>query len=496
MVGSGLESMRVTEIIEGLAVERLSETDPQVTGITFDSRQVQPGDLFVALTGQLFDGRAFIPDAVERGAVAVLASGAPPAGFQGLWLTAADPRRLMGPLAARIYDHPERQLLIAGVTGTNGKTTLVHLLASILDAADIPSGCMGTLGYRFQDQVYEGVRTTPESADLYRIFRQMRDAGAEAVCMEVSSHGLEQGRVEGLGFDLAVFTNLSRDHFDFHDGFEDYFSAKRKLFEKLEPDGWAVVNLDDPYGSRMAAGLPQVITFGKDGDVRVLQSELDSKGIRAELATPRGSLSIRSPLLGSYNLDNLLAAVAGGEALGLPVEALVEGIATRPPLSGRMEPIDCGQPFPALIDYAHTDAALEAALRSLKEFSGRKVLLVFGCGGDRDTGKRILMGRVAGELADFSIITSDNPRREDPLAIIAAVEEGIKQSGGSNYRILPDRREAIRKAVAQVGADWAILLAGKGHEEWQIVGDQQLPFSDRQEMRRALEERVGSRATG
>ena len=483
--------MRLAEVIDGMAVQKSSEGNPEVTGITFNSRQVKPGDLFVALTGQRFDGRAFVNDALERGAVAVLAAGGPPANFDGLWLATAEPRWLMALIAARIYGHPERELLIAGVTGTNGKSTLVHLLSSILSAAGIPSGCMGTLGYKFQDRSYPGERTTPESADLYRTFAEMRAAGAEAVSMEVSSHGLEQGRVEGLSFDLAVFTNLSRDHFDFHHGFEDYFSAKRKLFEKLKPQGWAVANLDDPSGRRMIAGLPQVVTFGKEGDVRVLEAELDSEGIRADLATPRGTLSIRSPLLGSYNLENLLAAVAGGEALDLPREALVQGIADRPPLSGRMEPIDCGQPFPVLLDYAHTDAALEAALRSLKEFSKRKILLVFGCGGDRDTGKRVLMGRVAGELADFSIITSDNPRREDPLAIIASIEEGIKESGSSDYRILPDRREAIRKAVGQAEADWAILLAGKGHEEVQIQGDQELPFSDRQEMRRALEKRFG-----
>ncbi len=488
--------MRVGEIIEGMDVRRSSEADPEVSGITFNSRQVQRGDLFVALAGQEFDGRLFVPDAVERGAVAVLASGDPPPDFSGLWLTTAEPRWLMGPIAARIYGHPERDLLIAGVTGTNGKSTLVHVLESILNAADIPSGCMGTLGYRFQEQVYPGERTTPESADLYRTLRMMRDAGAEAVCMEVSSHGLEQARVEGLSFDLGIFTNLSRDHFDFHHGFEDYFTAKRKLFERLKPEGWAAVNLDDPYGKRMADGLQQVVTFGKDGDVRVVRAELDSEGIRADLATPRGALSIRSPLLGSYNLENLLAAVAGSEALGLPVEALVQGIADRSPLPGRMESIECGQPFPVLLDYAHTDAALEAALRSLREFSGRKILLVFGCGGDRDTGKRLLMGKVAGELADFSIITSDNPRREDPLAIIASIEEGLKESGTRNYRILPDRREAIRKAVGQAEEEWAILLAGKGHEEVQILGDQELPFSDRKEMRRALEERFGSRATG
>ena len=290
--------MRLAEVIDGMAVQKSSEGNPEVTGITFNSRQVKPGDLFVALTGQRFDGRAFVNDALERGAVAVLAAGGPPANFDGLWLATAEPRWLMALIAARIYGHPERELLIAGVTGTNGKSTLVHLLSSILSAAGIPSGCMGTLGYDFLDRSYPGERTTPESADLYRTFAEMRAAGAEAVSMEVSSHGLEQGRVEGLSFDLAVFTNLSRDHFDFHHGFEDYFSAKRKLFEKLKPQGWAVANLDDPYGRRMIAGLPQVVTFGKEGDVRVLEAELDSEGIRADLATPRGTLSIRSPLLG------------------------------------------------------------------------------------------------------------------------------------------------------------------------------------------------------
>ena len=488
--------MKLSDIIDGLEIQRSSDIDPEVTGITFDSRQVKPRDIFVALAGQRFDGRAFVPEAIGRGAVAVLAAGSAPPDFEGLWLTAAEPRRSMGPMAARIFDHPEEEMLLVGVTGTNGKSTLVHLLASILSAAERPSGCMGTLGYRFEDETYDGERTTPESADLFRTLRRMRDAGAQAVCMEVSSHGLEQGRVEGLSFDLAVFTNLSRDHFDFHHGFEDYFSAKRKLFERLKPDGWAVINLDDPYGSRMAEGLQQVVTFGQQGDVRVVEAELDSEGIRAELATPRGGLRIRSSLLGSYNLDNLLAAVAGGEAMGLPVEAIVQGIADRGPLSGRMEPIDCGQGFPVLLDYAHTDAALAAALRSLRAFTGHKILLVFGCGGDRDTGKRVLMGRVAGELADLSIITSDNPRREDPLAIIASIEEGVQQSGSRDYRILPDRREAIRRAVGQAGEGWAVLVAGKGHEEYQILGDQELPFSDREEVRRALEERVGSRAIG
>ena len=336
---------------------------------------------------------------------------------------------------------------------------------------------------------------TPEATDLFRTLRRMRDAGARAVAMEVSSHALELGRVRGLGFDLALFTNLSRDHFDFHAGFEAYYEAKRSLFAQLRESGVAVVNVGDPYGRRLAAELSRVVTYGPGGDVSCEDAELDRHGIRARLATPRGPLRITSRLLGSYNLENLMAAAAAGEALGLPHATIAEGLAARGPLPGRMEPVDAGQPFPALVDFAHTDAALEAAIRSLRELSGDRVIVVFGCGGDRDPGKRALMGRVAGELADLAIATSDNPRGEDPMAILSAVEEGLRQSGNRDYRLLPDRREAIRQAVAKAGPGWAVLVAGKGHEEVQIVGDRRLPFSDRAELRQALEERFGAGTT-
>jgi UDP-N-acetylmuramoyl-L-alanyl-D-glutamate--2,6-diaminopimelate ligase len=381
---------------------------------------------------------------------------------------------------------------MVGVTGTNGKSTVSLLLLEILEAAGQSTGFIGTLGYRFRERRFRGLRTTPEAPDLYRTLRQMRDAAATAVTAEISSHALANGRVEGVAFDLAVFTNLTRDHFDFHDGFEDYFAAKRRLFEQLKPGGRAAVNVDDPYGRRLAQELPDALTFGRAGQVRAGEIELDMAGLRGSIDTPRGCIEFASPLLGGYNLQNVLAAVAGAEALELPQEAVVAGLAARGPVPGRMESIDCGQPFPVVVDFAHTDAALEAALRSLKQYSERKVLLVFGCGGDRDPGKRGLMGKVAGELADLAIITSDNPRREDPLAIIAAVEEGMKESGNPNYRIVPDRREAIRRAISRAGPSWAVLVAGKAHEEVQIVGDQELPFSDREEVVQALEECLGA----
>jgi UDP-N-acetylmuramoyl-L-alanyl-D-glutamate--2,6-diaminopimelate ligase len=370
------------------------------------------------------------------------------------------------------------------------------LLADFLEVAGFPTGSLGTLGYRFGDRLFGGDRTTPEATDFFHLLRQMHDEGATAICAEISSHALAQGRVEGGLFDLAVFTNLTRDHFDYHRDFESYFESKRRLFGQLKPEGRAVVNIDDPYGRRLADEIPDALTFGQAGDVRVAEAQLDLEGIRCRLVTPRGELDLVSPLLGDYNLNNLLAAVAGAEALELPHPAVKSGAAARQPLPGRMEAVDCGQEFPVVIDYAHTDAALEAAVRSLKSFTGRKIILVFGCGGDRDPGKRTLMGRVAGDLAELSIITSDNPRSEDPLAIIAEVEKGLQQADDPSYRILPDRRDAIRRAVAQAGPEWAVLIAGKGHEEVQIIGDEELPFSDLEEVEQALEEHVGAGKSG
>ena len=487
--------MKVSEVIAGLAVEKLSDEDPQVSGITQDSRFVQDGYLFVALVGQTFDGRAFIPDALEQGAVGVMSSGPPPPGFDRVWLSAKEPRWLIGPMAGRIHGHPDREMLMIGITGTNGKSTVSYLLVGILEAAGYPTGTIGSLGHQFGGEILGTDRTTPEASHLNRLLAQMRDSGARAISAEISSQGLSLGRVEGLSFDLGVFTNLTRDHFDFHPDFEDYFQAKRRLFDQLKPGGQAVVNLDDPFGRRLAEELPRVRTFGDGGEVVCKAAEFSPEGIRGVLSTPRGELPLESPLLGTYNLSNIVAAAATAEALDLSHEAIAAGIAAQRPLTGRMEPVQCGQSFPVLIDYAHTDAALEASLKALRSFSKHKILLVFGCGGDRDPGKRALMGRVAGELADLSIITTDNPRREDPLAIIAAVEKGIKESGNQNYRILPDRREAIRRAIAQADDEWAVLIAGKGHEEFQIVGEKRSSFSDREEVERALEEKLGTRTS-
>jgi len=493
--------MRLSELLSeltglGLAV---APSDPEILGVTHDSRTVEPGDLYVALVGQKFDGRAFAGQAVERGAAAVLGplpDGGAPAGLGVPWVAAPEPRPLLGPLAARVYGHPDREMILAAVTGTNGKSTVATLITAVLDAAGIPAGFVGTLGYRFGTRSFPGGHTTPEASDLFRTLRRMRDAGAQAVAMEVSSHALDMGRVAGAQFDVAVFTNLTRDHLDYHSDMESYFAAKRRLFDLLKPGGRAVVNLDDPYGRHLAAEMPGAATFGADGDVEAVESSLDAAGTHGVLRTPRGLLPFSSPLLGLYNLANLLAAATAAEALSLPHAAVVQAFAAQRPIPGRMEPVDRGQPFPVFVDYAHTDAALDAALRSAREVvsreaAGGKVAVVFGCGGDRDPGKRPLMGKVAGELADLPIATSDNPRSEDPIAILAAIEEGLKASANPSYRLVADRREAIRQAIAAAEPGWAVLVAGKGHERDQTIGDRKIPFSDFEEIEKALEERFG-----
>jgi UDP-N-acetylmuramoyl-L-alanyl-D-glutamate--2,6-diaminopimelate ligase len=380
-----------------------------------------------------------------------------------------------------------------GVTGTNGKTTVVNVLRSVFEAAGRSCASLGTLGFRLGDEQVASTRTTPEATDVFSTLRRAADGGAEAMVMEVSSHALELHRVNGLQFDLALFTNLTRDHLDFHRDLEQYFGAKRKIFSQLKERGRSVVNVDDEFGRRLVGELDNPVTYGESGDVRVVRAELSELGIVAGIETPRGSLELKSSLLGRYNLENLLAVVAVAEALALPRAAVIEGIAGCSPITGRMELIDVGQPFPVYIDYAHTHRALAAALSSLAEFSGRKTALVFGCGGDRDPGKRKLMGQIAGSGSDLAILTSDNPRTEDPAAIIKQVEAGLQESGRGGYLVIPDRRQAIRRAIAHADREWAVLIAGKGHEEVQILGEQRVSFSDRREIVKALEERIGRR---
>jgi UDP-N-acetylmuramoyl-L-alanyl-D-glutamate--2,6-diaminopimelate ligase len=493
--------MRLADLLAGLPVGGDHEAPVEVSGVQLDSRRVVPGDLFVAIAGEKHDGRRFAGEAAARGAVAVLAPG-PADEAPGIpWVVTGDPRALLAPLAARLYGSPDRELLMVGVTGTNGKSTVVWACQAMLDGAGRPAGRLGTVAYSFGDLELPAQRTTPEITDLLRLLRAMRARGAAAACMEVSSHALVLGRLGDVAFDVAVFTNLTRDHLDFHGSMAAYFAAKRRLFtERLAPGGVAVVNVADAAGLQLAAELAasdgvRTVTFGEGGQVRVTDAQLDADGIRARIATPRGELALESSLLGPYNLENLLATVAVGEALELPHAAMAQALRSLRPVPGRMEKIDRGQGFPVFVDYAHTDDALAATLAAVRRITGRKVAVVFGCGGDRDRGKRALMGKVAGELADLVVVTSDNPRSEDPLAIMAAIEEGLKESGNQEYRMLPDRRDAIRRALSIAGGDdYAVLVAGKGDEQGQEVAGVVHPFSDRDEIVAALEERT--RANG
>ena len=488
--------MRLGELVAGLPVPGGPTADGEVAGIEHDSRRVRPGDLFVAIPGRRHDGRAFVGEAVERGAVAVLGRGPRLGSVSVPWLSAENPRRLLGVLAARLWRRPDLELTLVGVTGTNGKSTVAWVAASVLTAAGNPAGRIGSLAHTFAGISVEARHTTPEASELFRILRQMRDEGAAAATMEVSSHALVMGRVDEVHFDVAVFTNLSRDHLDFHDDMEDYYQAKRGLFVGLKTGGRGVVCTDDEWGRRLAEEIPGTLTYGREGEIRPLAREVHLGGVDVVVETPRGELALTSSLRGSYNVTNLVAVVAVAEALDLPHEAVRRGIADVDPIPGRMEPVEAGQEFPIFVDYAHTPEALRAAITAVKEVTGRKVIVVFGCGGDRDRAKRPLMGRVAGELAELPIVTSDNPRSEDPLAIISEVESGLRDSGNEEFRVMPDRADAIRRAVSVAGPEWAVLVAGKGHETTQIIGDEIWPFSDREHLEGAVEERLGATDDG
>ncbi|MDA8016238.1 MAG: UDP-N-acetylmuramoyl-L-alanyl-D-glutamate--2,6-diaminopimelate ligase [Thermoanaerobaculia bacterium] len=487
----------------------------EIRGICHDSRRAQPGDLYVAIVGERFDGRDFAREAIKQGAVAVL--GPDPdrpevqrkaQGGHVPWIVSDEPRELLGDLATRVYGSPHEDLLTVGITGTNGKTTIALLVADALGAAGRPSAVLGTLGCHFRDMTLDvGDRTTPEAPDLFRALHRIRQAGAQAMAMEISSHALDLGRLGGLKLDVAVFTNLSRDHLDHHGDMESYYRAKKRIFSRLKPGGVAVVSVVDDWGKRLVSELVEelpgdakLVAYGLDeGDVTAASAALSLDGIQATVESPDGEIKVSSRLLGRYNLENLLATMAVCDGLDLDLEPIAAEVGQRSALPGRLEPV-CAvdhQPFPAFLDYAHTPGAMEAALRSVQELTERRIILVFGCGGERDQGKRPLMGKVAGELAYVPILTSDNPRREDPMMILAAVESGVELSGNKRYELVPDRREAIRRAVEiashdEDGVGWLVLVAGKGHETTQDLGDRVVPFSDRRELDAAIRSVLGA----
>jgi UDP-N-acetylmuramoyl-L-alanyl-D-glutamate--2,6-diaminopimelate ligase len=474
--------------IEVLFAEGDMETE--VSGIASDTRHISAGDLFAALPGVRRDGTEFIPDAIEKGASSVMKEG----GADGITrvpvICVRDAREALARAAGNFYGRPSEELTVVGVTGTNGKTTTTYLIKSILETLGNTVGLVGTISYMVGGKQYPAPYTTPEAPEFQGLLRRMKDAGCTHVVAEVSSHALEQKRAHGTRFAAGVFTNLTEEHLDYHIGMEDYFSAKRKLFEELVT-GPSIINVDDPYGKRLYDRLQErAISFGIDEEADLMASDIHNSplGLSFTISYMGTSYSIESPMSGIYNVYNILAAAGAAVVLGVHWDAIREGISALGGVKGRFEKVDCGQDFLCVVDFAHTGDALERLIRAARGVTSGRIITVFGCGGDRDRGKRPVMGRIAAELSDLAIVTSDNPRSEDPMAIINDVVKGIYTN---NYRVVPDRAKAIEHAIAVAEPGDTVLLAGKGHEEYQIVGDEKLPFSDREAAERAIRARTG-----
>jgi UDP-N-acetylmuramoyl-L-alanyl-D-glutamate--2,6-diaminopimelate ligase len=449
----------------------------EITGLAYDSRAAGPGTLFFCVPGANSDGHDHAPQAVAAGASALVVER--PLNLGVPELQVASVREAMAPLAARFYGDPSSALRVIGVTGTNGKTTTTFLIRAILEAAGAQCALLGTVKSVIGGSDREVARTTPEAIDLQASFAAMRDAGDSACAMEVSSHALALHRVDAIDFAAAVFTNLTQDHLDFHPTMEDYFAAKRLLFEASP--GVSVINADDPYGRRLLADFPDAVSFAiatsADYGARELRSGIAESSFIAQ--TPDGEIEIAMRLPGTFNVSNALAALATAHRLGVPVETIAAGLAGATPAPGRFQALDEGQPFAVLVDYAHTPDSLENVLRAARALTGGRLICVFGCGGDRDRGKRPQMGRISAELADLTLVTSDNPRSEDPDAIVAQILAGAQAGGGHTVEAVVERREAIARAIALARSGDVVVIAGKGHEQGQEFADgRKIPFDD------------------
>ncbi len=500
MLGELLDGVR------GVTFELRGKADVAIGRLSCDSRQVEPGDLFVALPGTRTDGARFVASACKRGAVAV-AGAAPLKVPKGVArITTAEPARFLARAAARFHGDPAAALTMVGVTGTNGKTTVTYLLEAIWRAAGFRPGVLGTISYRFGDVVEAAPLTTPPALEVFARLAAMRAAGATHVAMEVSSHALVQERADGIAWDAAVFTNLGRDHLDFHRDPDDYLRAKARLFAALDaspkPRRVAVLNAADPNVQRIRSAIASpVVGFGAGGDVVAEGVEMTLGGTRATLVVGSERVPIATRLVGAGHLENALAAAATAHALGVPLPTIARALEEFPGVPGRLERVDGGQDFTVLVDYAHTPDALAGVLGSLRTLVRGRLVCVFGCGGDRDRGKRPLMAEAVGRHADLAILTSDNPRTEDPLGIIADAEPGLELAGLAplpnlassrrGYVVQPDRSQAIASAVMTARTGDCVVIAGKGHEDYQIVGTEKRPFDDRAVARRVLTGRGG-----
>lgn len=485
--------MRLQEVMSGIKnIEILGNGDLDIASIKYDSRRTAKGDLFAAVKGENFDGMDFLEDAASRGAEAFLVPRGAEKRVEGTYIYASDVREALALASKNFFGDPSGKLNVVGITGTNGKTTTSYLVHGILEHAGIAAGLIGTVQYLVGGQIISAARTTPESPDLLGLMGAMIKSGCTACVMEVSSHAVTLSRVKGVKMEVAVFTNLTRDHLDFHNDMEGYFRAKAGLFEESDVKH-RVVNCDDPFGQRLIRELgTETITFGMErGDISTEGPvTIQEWGSSCRLATPWGPLEVATTLPGRFNLYNIMAAVASCGLLGVDAGTMAEGLSLIGRVPGRFEKVDRGQPFTAVVDYAHTPDALMNVLENARAITRGRVITVFGCGGDRDKTKRPLMGSVAGQMSDVVIVTSDNPRSEDPEIILDQIMEGLGDPAGVVERIT-DRRTAIDHAVREARPGDMVVVAGKGHENYQIVGKRILPFSDVDELARALEKLAG-----
>jgi UDP-N-acetylmuramoyl-L-alanyl-D-glutamate--2,6-diaminopimelate ligase len=477
---------------------KLSGADPNsvVNDVSHDSRRVGTGGLFVAIKGALLDAHKFIPQVMQGGALGVISESERPEGFDGAWLQVENIRRAMALAAAEVHHHPSRELQLVGITGTNGKTTTAYLIASIPEAAGEPVAMTGTVEYRIGSERRKAERTTPEATDMQRLLRQAVAAGCRTAVMEASSQAMDFHRCDGLDYAVAVFSNLTRDHLDYHVTMENYWYAKQRLFDGRlgSRPRTSVINIDDSYGVELADRLEgeglKVVSYALKGnaDIVAREPEFSLEGMRFRLRTPEGEHDFHSPLVGPPHIYNTLAAVASGLALGYDLDVITRALGQCTGAPGRFERVAHSGDFAVVVDYAHSDDALLNVLRTAREVTEGRIITVFGCGGDRDGSKRAPMGEAAGSLSDVVILTSDNPRTEDPERILADAELGIRKTG-KPYRKIADRREAIHEAVAQARAKDLVLIAGKGHEDYQIIGREVFHFDDKEVAREALANR-------
>jgi len=488
--------MNFLQLLDGVKVLAQSG-NPSVSGLEYDSRRVKPGDAFIAMRGETSDGNKFIDKAINAGAAAIVSDSASEKPRErAAWAQVSHGRRALARLSANFYNRPAERLALIGITGTNGKSTTAFLLEAILRAANRKSALIGTIEYHVAGKILPAPHTTPEALDLNRILAEALDNGASEAVMEVSSHALAQQRVHGIPFDVAVFTNLTRDHLDYHQTMEEYFGAKRILFEGCtDPPRVAVLNVEDEYGQKLARvsekqGSEGLMYGLNSGDLHARQLEITSRGTRFNLVTPEEVLPVFSPLIGKVNVFNILAAAGAAYARACKPDEIAKGIASLARVPGRFERVDCKQPFTVVVDYAHTDDALRSLTSLAREFVQQarqkgRVITVFGCGGDRDRAKRPLMGEAAGRGSDFVILTSDNPRSEDPLAIINDAMVGLQRSG-AKYKVEADRKMAIAFAIREAAPGDIVLIAGKGHEKVQVSRDGSFPFDDVEVAHKAL----------